>query len=456
MEESLGDAAGRVASLMPELKDDLARLVAIPSVSITNYPPETHGDLVAARDVVVELLESAGVGNIDSVDLPNTAPCITGDIPGPPGSPTVLLYGHYDVVPAGDEEKWDSPPYELSERDGALFGRGSADTKSNIVAHIGALRAWGGRPPVGIKVVIEGQEEVGSVLNEYPATNPETFRADAMLIADAGSVRPGVPTLTIGLRGMSMLEVELQTLAGPKHSGQYGGAAPDAVTVLLAALATLHDENGDVAVEGLLREPWTGEAYTEEEFAELAEILPGLPLVGTGDLGSRVWSGPAITVTGIDIPSVDEALNAVNPRVRAKLSMRFHPAQDAAAGQAAVISHLERQKPFGIALTVTAGVIGNGFLADTTGPAYVAANAAMQAAWGIDASYAAMGGSIPLVNALHQAVPEAEILLLGTTDGYANIHAPNERVLLEEFEKAVLVETEFLGRFADAFARVGG
>jgi acetylornithine deacetylase/succinyl-diaminopimelate desuccinylase-like protein len=444
-----GPLAARVAAAMPQLKRELAELVAIPSVSATNYPQETHAELLACRDAVVELLESAGVQRIHSLELPDTAPVVIGEIPAPEGAPTVLLYGHYDVVPAGDEEKWESPPFELTERDGALFGRGSADTKSNILAHVGALRAWNGRPPVGIKVVIEGQEEVGSALNEYPATDPELFRADAMLIADMGSVRPGVPTLTIGLRGMAQTTMEVETLGGPKHSGQYGGAAPDALGVLLKALATLHDDNGDVAVDGLRREPWTGAGYTEDEFRSLAEVRDGLPLVGTGDLGSRIWSGPAITVTGIDITSVDDALNAVNARARAKINTRVHPAQDAAEAQALVVRHLEDARPYGIGITVHPGAIGNGFLADTTGPAYQAARDAMRAAWGIDASYAASGGSIPLVDALHRAVPEAEILLLGTTDGYANIHAPNERVLLEEFEKAVLVETEFLDRFAE-------
>ena len=140
-----------------------------------------------------------------------------------------------------------------------------------------------------------------------------------MVIGDMGSVRPGVPTLTVALRGMAMPTVEVGTLAGAKHSGQFGGAAPDALIVFLHALASLHDENGDVAVEGLRREEWTGEAYSDDEFRELAEVLPGLPLVGTGGLGSRVWSGPAITVTGIDVPSVENALNAVAPR-RARAS----------------------------------------------------------------------------------------------------------------------------------------
>jgi len=440
---------------MPQLREELARLVAIPSVSASGYPQETRPALLEAHELILGLLQDVGVEELDSHRLPATAPFITGEIAAPPGAPTVLLYGHYDVVPAGDEARWDSPPFDAIERDDpehgpALYGRGTADSKSNVLAHVGALRAWNGRPPVGIKLVIEGQEEVGSALNAYPQTHPEVFRADAMLIADMGSVRPGLPTLTVALRGTAMPSIEVETLVGPKHSGQYGGAAPDALIVLLHALASLHDEHGDVAVEGLRREEWEGASYSEDEFRALAEVLPGLPLVGSGGLGSRVWSGPAITVTGIDVPDVDNALNAVSPRTRAKLNLRVHPEQDAVEAQEAVIRHLESVRPFGIELRVTAGETGNGFSADTSGRAYTAAAAAVEAAWGTGPSLAATGGSIPLVNALHAAVPEAEILLLGTTDGYANIHAPNERVLLDEFEKAVLVEAEFFGRFASA------
>ena len=440
-----------VASLMPRLTEELGRLVAIPSVSAPDYPEETRPALLEAHELILDLLQDAGVEELDSHRLPKTAPFITGEIPAPPGAPTVLLYGHYDVVPAGDASKWETPAFEPTVRDGAMFGRGSADSKSNVIAHVGALRAWEGRPPVGVKLVIEGQEEVGSALNDYPQAHPDLFRADAMLIADMGSVRPGLPTLTVALRGTAMPRIEVETLVGPKHSGQYGGAAPDAVIVLLHALASLHDEKGDVAVKGLRREEWSGASYGEDEFRSLAEVLPDVPLIGSGGLGSRVWSGPAITVTGIDVPSVDNALNAVSPRTRASLNVRVHPEQDAVEAQEAVIRHLRAVRPFGVELQVRAGAIGNGFSADTSGPAYAAAQAAFEAAWGTAPSFAATGGSIPLVNALHGAVPEAEILLLGTTDGYANIHAPNERVLLDEFEKAVAVEAAFFARFAEAW-----
>jgi cysteinylglycine-S-conjugate dipeptidase len=437
-----------VAELMPRLKDDLARLVAIPSISALGYPAETRPALLEAYEEVARLFGDAGVTILDPLELPDTAPVLMGEIPALDGAPTVLLYSHYDVVPIGDEDKWESPPFEASERDGAIYGRGAADTKSNILMHVGALRAWHGKPPVGIKIVIEGQEEVGSAFSTFPPQRPDLFEADAMVIGDMGSFRPGVPTLTVALRGMAMITVEARTLAGPKHSGQFGGAAPDALIALLHALASLHDEHGDVKVPGLRREEWTGAAYTDDEFRELAEIEPGVPFFGTGGLGERIWTGPAVTVTGIDVLPVDKAVNAVVPYARAKVSLRVHPEQNPVEAQRSLIDFLEGLHPFGVSLTAHAGETGTGFAAETSGPAYRAARDALASAWGGETVTFASGGSIPLVNALQEAVPAAEMLLLGTTDGFANIHAPNERVLLDEFEKAVLAEAEFFGRYA--------
>lgn len=445
-----GEMAATVRELMPRLKTELAELVALPSISAPGYP-EPRQPLLDTHDLVVTLLRDAGVAELGSLELPDTAPVITGELPAPDGAPTVLLYGHYDVVPAGDESKWSSSPFEATERDGAIYGRGTADSKSNILVHVGALRAWKGTPPVGIKILIEGQEEVGSPL-ETPSELGR-FGADALLVADGGNIRPGVPSLTVGLRGDAVVTVEVRTLASAKHSGQFGGAAPDALITLLHGLASLHDERGDVAVEGLRREEWKGAAWTEDEFRQLAEIEPGLPFLGSGPLTDRVWSGAAITVTGIDVPSVDEALNAVSPYARAKLNVRVSPQQDAAEAQAAVVRHLESVRPFGIPLRAQAGETGNGFAAATDGPAYRAAFAAFAAAWGSEPQLIATGGSIPLVKALSEAAPEAEILLFGTTDGFANIHGPDERVLVDEFEKTVLAEALFFQEYAD---RAGG
>jgi acetylornithine deacetylase/succinyl-diaminopimelate desuccinylase-like protein len=435
-----------VKAMLPELKADLARLVAIPGISSPGFPEETRPALVECYEALLALLRDAGVAKLGALELPDTAPVVTGEIPAPEGAPTVLLYGHYDVVPAGDEAKWDSPPFEATERDGAIFGRGTADSKSNILVHVGALRAWSGRPPVGITLLIEGQEEVGSPLEDPAKLGP--FAADALLIADGGNIRPGEPSLTVSIRGDAAVTLEVRTLASPKHSGQYGGAAPDALIVLLHALASLHDEHGNVAVPGLRRDEWTGVTDTDEEFRDLAEVQPGVPLMGTGGLGERIWTGPAITVTGIDVPSVEGAVNAVSAHARARLNVRIHPEQDAAEAQAAVIGHLEEQRPFGVQLEVHAGEIGDGFRGKTEGPAWEAMLAAMQAAWGGETVQIATGGAIPLVKALSDAIPDATVLLFGTTDKFANIHGPNERVLVDEFEKAVLAETLFFEELA--------
>jgi acetylornithine deacetylase/succinyl-diaminopimelate desuccinylase-like protein len=274
-----------------------------------------------------------------------------------------------------------------------------------------------------------------------------------MVIADMGSIAPGVPTLTTALRGMAEVYVEVRTLASGKHSGIYGGAAPDALLALIRAIASLHDEHGDVAVAGLRRSEWAGRAPDEDQFRELGEVLPTMPLIGTGGLGSRIWSGPAITVIGIDVPSVEQSISAVAPYARAKLNVRAHPQQSTAEAQALVVEHLRRQRPFGIEREVSAGATGHGVAARTDGPAYAAAKQAWSAAYGAEVVMAGSGGSIPIVSALSAALPEAEALLVGTADGYANIHGPNERVLLDEFERTVTAEASFLERYARAAAK---
>lgn len=439
----------KVNTLIPHLRSDLMRLMSIPSIASPGFPPER---LFEAHDLVVEMLRNAGVEEIGDIVIDGKiAPVITAEIPGPPGSPTVLFYTHYDVVPAGDETLWDSPPFEPTERDSAIYGRGAADSKANLLAIIGAVRAFDAKPPVTLRLVFEGQEEVGSPFDFFPPKRPDLFEADAIVVADVGNVRPGQPTLTVGLRGDAALTVEVRTLATDKHSGQYGGAAPDALITLLHALSTLHDAHGDVAVAGLKRVPWTGATYSDTEFRTLAEILPDMPLFGTGTLGEQIWSGPAITVTGIDVPSVDNAVAAVRSHARARLNVRVHPEQSALEVQDAVVAHLEALTPFGIPLTVTRGDVGDGFAPRTEGPAYTAARSALHTAWGKEAEFMATGGSIPLVHSLAMAVPEAELLLFGATDSYSNIHGPNERVLDEEFERSVLVKAEFLREYSLAF-----
>ncbi|MEZ3159635.1 M20/M25/M40 family metallo-hydrolase [Microbacterium sp. BWT-B31] len=447
MSVSESDLVARVREDFPRLRDDLAALIGIPSVAFPGYPPEPVHE---AADKVEALLRDAGVADIERLDLPDTSPAIIGRVHVDDALPTVLLYCHYDVVPADDVEAWRTPPFEATEVDGAIFGRGASDSKSNLLAHIGALRAFRGSLPVNLLVVFEGQEEAGSAFDFYPLDHPDVFACDAMVIADVGNIRPGDPTLTVALRGSAAVTVAVSTLESPKHSGQFGAAAPDALVVLIHALASLHDEHGDVAVPGLRREEWTGAGYSDDEFRALAQVLPGVPLQGTGSLGSRIWSGPAITVTGIDVPSVDKAVNAVAATARARLDVRVSPWQSAAEAQAAVVAHLEAQHPFGVSLTVVAGDIGDGVSVPTGGPIYRLAEGALADAYGTPPSTNAVGGSIPIVSALARAVPDAEVLLFGTSDGFSAIHAPNERVLIDEFERTVVAETLLLARLGHA------
>ncbi|UJP40518.1 M20/M25/M40 family metallo-hydrolase [Cellulomonas palmilytica] len=433
-------AAG-AAELMPSLVDQVVRLSRIPSVATTGFPAEP---LLEAHALVVDELRAAGVEHVEELLLDGmTAPTVLADVPGPPGAPTVLMYTHYDVVPAGDEALWSSPPFEPQVGADRVVGRGVADSKANIAAMTGALRLYGGKPPVTLRFVLEGHEEFGSVFEEHPQQSPQTYAADAIVIADVGSVRPGQPTLTIGLRGSVTVTVEARTLASDKHSGQFGGAAPDARTALVRALASLHDEHGALVVPGLRREPWTGTAYTDDEFRELAEVLPGVPLVGDGDLGSRIWSGPAVTIIGFDAPPTSAPLNAVASSAKAVLNLRVHPAQPALEAGEALAAYLRAQTPFGITLDVTVGEAGNGILTPTGGPAFRAAERALATAWGAPAGTMALGGSIPIVMAFHEAQPAAEKILFGASDGYSNMHGPDERLLLDELRRTVVAMATF-------------
>lgn len=443
MREDLEEVVDR---LMPQLTDDLVRLAAIPSISFEGFPAEP---VHQAHDLVVELLRGAGVDQIETLELPDTYPIITATVPGPPGAPTVLLYAHYDVQPAGDESLWQTPPFEPVVQDGVIRGRGVADDKSNLIAHLGALRAMDGRPPVTLKIVFEGQEEWGSPLDTYPPSDPERFACDAMVIADMGNIRPGVPTFTTALRGDTEVVVSLRTLPEPRHSGEYGGPSPDALIALIHALATLHDEHGNVAVPGLRDDTWGGaDPIDEPEFREMAGIDPALPLLGEGTIADRLWSGPAITVVGIDAPAVEGAVLAVVPHARAMVNLRVHPLQSAAEAQDALVAHLESVKPFGLELTVERQDAGSGFEATTTGPAYDAARAALRRAWGAEPIEIGSGGAIPLVSGLHEAVPDAEVLLFGAEDMQCNLHAPNERVVVDEIRRTVIAMVDFLDRYA--------
>ncbi len=405
--------------------EDLARLVALPSVH-----DGAHAEACsAAADLVVELFAGAGVDDVRRVPTDDGSDAVVGFTRGPEGAPTVLLYSHYDVQPA-DPAAWASSPWELTERDGRLYGRGAADCKGNLVMLLTALRALPRPWPVGVRVVCEGSEEVSTGgLSRLVAASPEIVAADVMIIADAGNVELGTPTVTTSLRGTGSVLVTVRTMAGPGHSGMYGGAAPDALAALIAVLATLRDDAGDTTVNGLDNTgTWGGAAYPADRFAADAQVLPGVELLGSGSVADTVWARPAATVLAIDAPSVAGVTAAIQHEARAVVNLRVPPGQDAAAAQRLLVAHLEAAAPWGARVTVEPKTLGQPFASGTQGRGYAALETGMRAAYGRDLVEAGQGGAIPLCNTLQAAHPDAEILLIGVEEPACHIHAADESV----------------------------
>ncbi|WP_327087250.1 dipeptidase [Nonomuraea sp. NBC_01738] len=431
-----------VAAAMPQAVEELKRLVAIPSVAFPGHPEEP---VHAAAAVTEELLRSAGLAHVQQIAVEGSFPAVYGEAPAPPGAPTVLLYAHYDVQPPGDLAAWRTPPFEPTIINGQMFGRGAADDKSGIISHVLALRAFQGRFPVGVKVIIEGQEEyAGERLEAFVEKNPELLRADAIVVADTGNPKIADPAVTTSLRGMAAFTIETRTLKEAVHSGSFGGAAPDALAALMRMLTSLHDDNGDIRVPGLPRGTFLGQGPSEEEFRATAGVVDGVSLVGSGSLADRLWSSYAITVTGLDVPTVSGAINAVQPVARARVTVRVPPAGDPKTTVDAVVDFLRQVAPWGVKVSFADFTVGSGFQADSGGKARSALNRAMERAFGRPPRDVGAGGSIPLVNTLLKQFPAAEILLFGAEDEDAAIHAPNERVDLEELRRTATAEALFL------------
>lgn len=442
------DHAAAVSALMPQIRADLERLVRIPSIAFPGYPEEP---VAAAAQATLEILRDAGLADAELLDVPGGPQAVYGEVEGPPGAPTVLLYAHYDVQPAGDESTWSSAPFEPVERDGRLYGRGTADDKCGIALHAGVLRAFGGRPPVTVKVIIEGEEETGrGTFEHYVAANPDRFAADLVIVADAGNWKVGEPTLTTSLRGLASVDVTVSTLDGPVHSGLFGGAAPDALVALSRMIASLHDDDGDVAVDGLARSDWAGRPVDEGPLREAAGVLDGVGLVGTGPLAERLYTRPSITAIGLDAPDVDTAGNAIVPTACARISARLAPEDDPRAAGEAIAAHLREAAPWGVRVDAQPRQFARGFRLAEGGPGDAAARAAMAEAYGKDAVAVGSGGAIPLVVVLAEALPGAEILLWGACDDAAQIHSADESVHLGDLERATLAEVLLLQRLGQS------
>ena len=416
--------------------------------------PAATARLRASADEVAAQLGAAGLADVEVLQVEGGKPAVLGHRPGPVGAPTVLLYAHHDVQPPGDLALWDTDPFEPVERNGRLFARGAADDKAGIALHCAALRCLGDNLRVGVTVLIEGEEEIGSpTLPMFLDTYRDRLAADVIVLADSTNWRIGVPGLTTTLRGGLNVVVEVRTLKHAVHNGVYGGPVPDALTALSRLLATLHDEHGDVAVVGLSRGSAEPLDLTEDQLRTDAGVLDGVRLLGTGTLTSRLWTSPAIAVIGIDAPSVAEAPMTLAPSARAKLTLRVGPGDDADAARDALVAHLTSHSPWGASVTVTAGRPIQPFAAVTTGAAYVAAEAAFTEAWGTAPVKIGVGGSIGFVGPFAQAFPRAEILITGVEDPDTRAHGANESLHLADFERACLAEALLLSRLGDADMR---
>ncbi|ALU92310.1 MULTISPECIES: dipeptidase [Streptomyces] len=440
-----------VASLMPRAREELAELVAFQSVADPAVFPRSECE--GAANWVADALRAEGFTDVALLDTPDGTQSVYGYLPGPAGAPTVLLYAHYDVQPPLDESAWISPPFELTERDGRWYGRGAADCKGGFIMHLLALRALkaDGGVPVSVKVIAEGSEEQGTGgLERYAEAHPELLRADTIVIGDTGNFRVGLPTVTATLRGMTMLRVQLDTLEGNLHSGQFGGAAPDALAAMIQLLASLRAEDGTTTVDGLTGDAdWDGIQYPEAEFRQDAKVLDGVGLIGTGTVADRIWARPAVTVIGIDCPAVVGATPSVQASARAQVSLRVPPGHDAAEATKLLTAHLESRAPWGARVKVEQVGQGQPFRADMSSPAYTAMAEAMRDAYpGQEMQSSGMGGSIPLCNTLAGLYPEAEILLIGLSEPEAQIHAVNESVSPEELERMSVAEALFLRNYA--------
>lgn len=442
-EQTLRD---KVSAHFPALQAELETLVRIPSVSADAFD-QAH--VAASAQHVADLFTAQGIADVKVVTAGQSRPAVIARIPAPVGKPTVLLYAHHDVQPPGDSADWETDPFEpviVGER---MFGRGAADDKAGIIAHLGALRVLGDDLGVGVTLFIEGEEEIGSpYFTEFLHKFKEELRADAIVVADSANWRVGVPALTTSLRGLVDCEVDVEVLSHAVHSGMFGGPVLDSITMMSRLIASLHDANGDVAVPGLVHGIEPQVDYDEADFRADAGVLPETLLAGTGPISARLWTKPAIGVIGFDAPTVALSSNTLIPKTTAKLSMRIAPGQDPAAALAALRAHLEANAPFGARVTVRDGELGKPFQAPADSAAMRAARSAFATAWGVDPVDIGIGGSIPFIADLLEVYPDAAILVTGVEDPDSRAHGPNESVHLGELQKVVLAEALLLANLA--------
>jgi acetylornithine deacetylase/succinyl-diaminopimelate desuccinylase-like protein len=450
-EQDIQEAKAFVAGSFDQLLGELIELAKIPGIAWDAFDPL---DLERSASAVANLLKDLDVFEFVEIRKSHEhgkpgAPAVVARRAAKNGKPQILLYAHHDVQPPGDEQVWQTKPFEPTLKEGRLYGRGAADDKAGIVTHIAAIRALkqiaGADFDLGITLFIEGEEEAGSpTFRNFLEENAQDLQADVIIVADSGNWTVEVPALTTTLRGLVSQVIEVSTLDHALHSGMYGGAVPDAMMATIRLLASLHDEHGNVAISGLKQGKADELPYSEDQLRIDAGMLENTEQIGTGSILDRIWTKPALTVIGIDGQSVAMSSNTMLPSVRAKISLRIAPGEQPEQALQLLRAHLEAHLPFGATLNYGEIELGKPFSGLSEGWAKPAAEQALSAGFGLDSVNIGIGGSIPFIADLTEVFPEAQILVTGVEDPDSRAHSPNESVELEMLKKAMVSEALLL------------
>ena len=432
---------------------ELKHLVTYPSLAFEGYE---RAPLEASADAVVTLLQKLGLQELQQLtehgsDGTASGPAIIGRRPSAANKPTVLLYAHHDVQPVGDRAAWNTDPWEATEINGRIYGRGTADDKAGILVHYAAIQALeellGADHGLGLTVFIEGEEEIGSpFFSQFLSRHKELLEADTIIVADSANWSTDVPALTTSLRGLLDGVIEVTVAEHPVHSGLFGGPMLDAITVLSRIIAQLHTPDGELAIPGLEQSRWAEVVYDEDDYRSQTGAVEGLRLAGKGTLADRMWNKAALNIIGIDTKRISEASNSIVHTASAKFSLRLGPGMDPQKTMSALTNHIEAMDNFGATVKIYSGEAGKPFVVDGGAPYSRMMKQALTDAWGSEAIETGLGGSIPFVAELAAVYPEAEILLTGIEDPDTKAHAPNESLDLSVLRHAIEAEVLLLAR----------